>query len=237
MYCSVLIRTNWSHLDFTFGAMKIYPWNYRNWWGHFLVSHERSILWVKQKLVIIMIWNSQDFRTKSEKGRKDMDLTKNKSFARATKRIPYSPRKPTRDKYLTRAWMMTGSNCRVGALFFCTIRSALLTTYRMKCTTRANVTSPMFQSTRWWRETPSTRYICSSTTSPTSPAWTGPIPAPTRTCPTRWSTWWETDCFWHPGDCVDLSNMELGEKHIGDLHTGKKHTEFCPFGYLHMRIL
>ena len=31
--------------------------------------------------------------------------------------------------------------------------------------------------------------------------------------------------------------LELGEKHIGDLHTGKKHTEFCPFGYLHMMIL
>ena len=31
--------------------------------------------------------------------------------------------------------------------------------------------------------------------------------------------------------------MELGEKHIGDLHTGKKHTEFFPFGYKHMRIL
>ena len=30
---------------------------------------------------------------------------------------------------------------------------------------------------------------------------------------------------------------ELGEKHIGDLHTGKKNTEFCPFGYMHMRIL
>ena len=30
---------------------------------------------------------------------------------------------------------------------------------------------------------------------------------------------------------------ELGEKHIGDLHTRKKHTEFCPFGYMHMRIL
>ena len=36
---------------------------------------------------------------------------------------------------------------------------------------------------------------------------------------------------------LNMCETELGEKHIGDLHTGKKHTEFCPFGYLHMRIL
>ena len=34
-----------------------------------------------------------------------------------------------------------------------------------------------------------------------------------------------------------IQKWELGEKHIGDVHTGKKHTEFCSFGYMHIRIV